>query len=245
MQLIVDRAFMADHGQMRREVMGSKVRDQVKASQGDVETMGAQVAAALAAGAVGFRSSVEGEPDELASILTLAAAQLLAETEIEAAYSLLFAGDRDPEEVLECARYIARDLVTRSVLISGAEPFDDGLAISALVPDAEADLASLWAVERTIAGPAINPLAMLHSISKDVLPLTVLGLRWAAAFDAFGLTDRGLIASDLRADINVLDHVHLSDNLSVGVVSTLVNGVEIVSSDELTGAAPGHLATAS
>lgn len=244
MGLLLDRAFMIDHGQMRREVLGNKVRDQVRASQGDQIQMGAQIAAALTAGAVGVRSSVDGDPQELTSALALATEQILAESETEAEFAVFLAGDRDPEELVETARYVARHVGIRSVLASTSEPLDDGDVVAALVPHPEADLAELWSADRTIAGPAINPLAILHAVDADILPLPMIGMRWSDSFTAFGLNDRGRVLSDLRADINILDHVHLADDLTAGVVSTLVAGTEIVHHDELTGETPGRLATA-
>ncbi len=242
--LLIDRAFMIDHGQMRREVLGNKVRDHVKASEGDIANMGAQLAAAFTAGAVGVRSSVEGDPEELLSALTRARVQMLAETDKTARVTVFLAGHRDPDEVLDAARYLIRKLETRAVLVSSTEPIDDGEVLAALLPSSDADVAALWSANRTIAGPTINPLAILHAVSEETLPLSLLGLRWSAAYAAVGLTDRGSILSTNRADINILDHVHLAEDLTSGVVSTIVHGVEVVNSDELTGATPGGLATA-
>ncbi|NNE94634.1 MAG: amidohydrolase family protein [Acidimicrobiales bacterium] len=62
---------------------------------------------------------------------------------------------------------------------------------------------------------------------------------WSDSATAFGLDDRGRIEVGRRGDLNVLDHVHLANDLATGVVSTLLGGVEVVSFDELTGVSAG------
>lgn len=76
--------------------------------------------------------------------------------------------------------------------------------------------------------------------------------------ELYGLTDRGLIAPGMRADINLIDFDALSFDMpsmvydfpangrrlvqhAQGYVSTFVNGVQTVSNDEFTGALPGKL----
>jgi N-acyl-D-amino-acid deacylase len=76
--------------------------------------------------------------------------------------------------------------------------------------------------------------------------------------ELYGLTDRGLIAPGLRADINLIDFDALSFDMpemvydfpangrrlvqhAKGYVGTFVNGVQTVERDEFTGALPGKL----
>jgi N-acyl-D-amino-acid deacylase len=76
--------------------------------------------------------------------------------------------------------------------------------------------------------------------------------------ELYGLTDRGLIAPGLRADLNLIDFEALSFDMpemvydfpangrrlvqhAKGYVGTFVNGVQTVEHDEFTGALPGKL----
>jgi N-acyl-D-amino-acid deacylase len=76
--------------------------------------------------------------------------------------------------------------------------------------------------------------------------------------ELYGLTDRGLIAPGLRADLNLIDFDALSFDMpemvydfpangrrlvqhAKGYVGTFVNGVQTVDRDEFTGALPGKL----
>ena len=76
--------------------------------------------------------------------------------------------------------------------------------------------------------------------------------------ELYGLTDRGLIAPGLRADLNLIDFDALSFDMpemvydfpangrrlvqhAKGYVGTFVNGVQTVERDEFTGALPGKL----
>ena len=76
--------------------------------------------------------------------------------------------------------------------------------------------------------------------------------------EMYGLTDRGLIAPGLRADLNLIDYDNLSFDMPTmaydfpangrrlvqhakGYVGTFVNGTQIVADDEFTGALPGQL----
>jgi N-acyl-D-aspartate/D-glutamate deacylase len=76
---------------------------------------------------------------------------------------------------------------------------------------------------------------------------------------AFGLSDRGLLAPGMRADINLIDLERLAvgkprlvndlplgkprfDQRATGYVATVVNGQVVVRNDELTSARPGRLA---
>jgi N-acyl-D-aspartate/D-glutamate deacylase len=76
--------------------------------------------------------------------------------------------------------------------------------------------------------------------------------------ELYGLTDRGLIAPGLRADLNLIDFEALTFDMpemvydfpangrrlvqhAQGYVGTFVNGVQTVANDEFTGALPGKL----
>jgi N-acyl-D-aspartate/D-glutamate deacylase len=76
--------------------------------------------------------------------------------------------------------------------------------------------------------------------------------------ELYGLTDRGLIAPGLRADLNLIDFEALTFDMpemvydfpangrrlvqhAQGYVGTFVNGVQTVATDEFTGAMPGKL----
>jgi N-acyl-D-aspartate/D-glutamate deacylase len=76
--------------------------------------------------------------------------------------------------------------------------------------------------------------------------------------ELYGLTDRGLIAPGLRADLNLIDFEALTFDMpemvydfpangrrlvqhAQGYVGTFVNGVQTVANDEFTGAMPGKL----
>jgi len=76
--------------------------------------------------------------------------------------------------------------------------------------------------------------------------------------ELYGLTDRGLIAPGLRADLNLIDFEALTFDMpemvydfpangrrlvqhAQGYVFTFVNGVQTVANDEFTGAMPGKL----
>ena len=76
--------------------------------------------------------------------------------------------------------------------------------------------------------------------------------------EMYGLTDRGLIAPGLRADLNLIDYEKLTFDMpsmaydlpaqgrrlvqhAKGYAGTFVNGVQIVADDEFTGALPGSL----
>jgi N-acyl-D-aspartate/D-glutamate deacylase len=76
--------------------------------------------------------------------------------------------------------------------------------------------------------------------------------------ELYGLTDRGLIAPGLRADLNLIDFEALTFDMpemvydfpangrrlvqhAQGYVGTFVNGVQTVERDEFTGAMPGEL----
>ena len=80
--------------------------------------------------------------------------------------------------------------------------------------------------------------------------------------ELYGLTDRGLIAPGLRADLNLIDFENLSFDMPAmaydfpangrrlvqhakGYVGTFVNGVQTVADDEFTGELPGKLLRAS
>lgn len=76
--------------------------------------------------------------------------------------------------------------------------------------------------------------------------------------ELYGLTDRGLIAPGLRADLNLIDYENLTFDMpsmaydfpangrrlvqhAKGYVGTFVNGVQTVADDEFTGELPGKL----
>jgi N-acyl-D-aspartate/D-glutamate deacylase len=240
---VIDRAVLIDHTSLGLEVMGNKVRDGVDPSAGDLERMAYLVADGLKAGAVGLRSAGQGSPDELRNVIELATGRLLRETETWADYSLLLDGRLESEELLEIARHVVSTVTPTSILVSAPSPIEDPMVHTAVTPESEEDVADLFDHDQTVAGPGLNPLALLRHSTTDRLPPAHLGQCWAAMPAAFGLADRGTLQPALRADINVLDHASLSTDLSYGVISTLVHGTEIVSEDELTGDCPGTLAT--
>jgi N-acyl-D-aspartate/D-glutamate deacylase len=76
--------------------------------------------------------------------------------------------------------------------------------------------------------------------------------------EVFGLTDRGLIAPGMKADINLIDYDRLTFDMpqmaydfpagarrlvqhAKGYVGTFVSGVQTVDHDEFTGELPGRL----
>ncbi len=101
-----------------------------------------------------------------------------------------------------------------------------------------------WARDRT-RGPKL-PLEML--VHKQTL----------ATAAVYGLTDRGVLAKGLKADINIIDFEALDLRApevaydlptggrrllqrAVGYRHTFVSGIEVIHHDELTGATPGRL----
>lgn len=244
---LVNQGFLVSHNAARQQVMGNKIRDQLPPSAGDLEQMSDLLAKGLLAGAVGLMSTLPGGPDELGSVLRKSMQHVEQQIETETTTTLvLHAQDLDPGELLEVARFLTRTERVAHVIVTTNEVLDDDRIISALHPQPGQDnLTELLQQPTVIAGPGLNPLVLLHTIDASLLPVQTLSLRWARSARSFGLNDRGVIAVDRRADLNVLDHVHLADDLSDGVVSTIVAGEEIVSFNELTGAAPGRVVSRS
>ncbi|HVU73967.1 MAG TPA: amidohydrolase family protein [Mycobacteriales bacterium] len=122
----------------------------------------------------------------------------------------------------------------------------DGGAHVGIVCDASMTtyLLSHWTRDRT-RGPQLPLEVAVRRITGD-----------PAAF--YGLTDRGVLAPGLKADINVIDHANLRlvqpeqvNDLpggagrlvqrSEGYVATFVAGEQVIADGELTGALPGRL----
>lgn len=244
---LVNRAFLLSHDTLRQAVMGNKIRDQLAPSTGDLERMATLLAKGVLGGVVGLLSTLAGEPDELRALLAQGMQQVSLRSEGNVATTLVItATEVDSEGVVEVGRYLADTHGVASVVVATNEMLDDSQLIGALFPQPEgAPLAEMLGQETMMAGPRMNPLALLHACDPSVLPVEALALRWARSARAFGLDDRGVIAVDRCADLNVLDHVHLSDDLGDGVVSTLAAGDEIVSFNELTGATPGRIVSRS
>lgn len=240
---LVNRAFLLSHDSLRQAVMGNKIRDQLGPSAGDLERMASLVANGVLAGVVGLLSTLAGEPDELRALLAQGMQQVSLRSEGTASTTLVIAAtEGDSEDVVEVGWYLADTDGVGCVVVATNEVLDDSRLIGALYPQpGDAPLAEMLGQETVMAGPRMNPLGLLHACDPSVLPVETLALRWAVSAHAFGLVDRGVIAIDRCADLNVLDHVHLSDDLGDGVVSTLAAGEELVSFNELTGASPGRI----
>ena len=102
----------------------------------------------------------------------------------------------------------------------------------------------LWVRDRQ-RGPRLNLEKMVQRQTRTTAEM-------------YGLTDRGLIAPGLRADLNLIDYDNLSFDMPTmaydfpangrrlvqhakGYVGTFVNGTQIVADDEFTGELPGVL----
>jgi hypothetical protein len=188
-------------------------------------------------------SALAGEPDELRALIGVGVQQCSQRSETDVATTVVVdAPQRDSGELIEVGRYLRNSDGVADVVVTTNEVLDNDELISALHPQpAETELGDLLRHATVIAGPNLNPLALLHAADPQALPIHTIALRWAGAARSFGLIDRAEIAVDQCADLNVLDHVHLNEDLSNGVVSTLVAGHEIVSFDELTGVAAGRV----
>lgn len=109
-----------------------------------------------------------------------------------------------------------------------------------------------------------TPTFMLTHWTRDRTRGPRLPLEWVVhrqtrqTAEVFGLTDRGLIAPGMKADINLIDYDNLSFDMPTmaydfpagarrlvqhakGYVSTFVSGVQTVDHDEFTGELPGRL----
>jgi N-acyl-D-amino-acid deacylase len=103
---------------------------------------------------------------------------------------------------------------------------------------------SFWGRDR-VRGPKLPLELLIHKLTRDGAQL-------------YGLTDRGLLAEGMRADINVIDHANLSLTRprmefdlpsgggrilqgAHGYLATMVNGVLTRVGDTDTGARPGAL----
>ncbi len=248
---LVNRAILASHHWIRASVMGNKIRDGLAASNADIEAMGTLVGDALEAGARGVHLAT-GAPhlEQFGVIKTLAPRWSEASSEQPVVVMVPAHPDQDPEEVLHHGRRIlalhdATPSLSCSVIVTTHEPLDDPHIGTALSPGPDTTVQALIAAlsaGRSIPGVGLNPLAFLAGHFPDApLDLPSLIKRLADTATLIGLNTRGQIASDQPADINIIDHVHLAQDLTTGIVSTLVAGTEIISFDELTGEAPGEL----
>ncbi|MFW2380782.1 MAG: hypothetical protein ACN4GZ_03410 [Acidimicrobiales bacterium] len=244
---LVNRSFLLSHDTLRQRVMGNKVRDQLSPSAGDIDQMADLLADGLLAGAVGLISALNGEPDELRALIREGVQTCSRRAEIDTATTIVIdAPERDSEELMELGRYLGNSEGVADVVVTTNEVLDDDKLISALgLQPAGTALSELLRHGTVIAGSNLNPLALLHAADPTAFPVQTVALRWVDTARSFGLNDRGAIAVDRCADLNVLDFVHLNEDLSDGVVSTLVAGEEIVSFNELTGATPGRIVSRS
>ena len=248
---LTNRVMLAAHESIRASVMGNKIRDGLAASNADIETMGTLVGDALEVGARGIRLALDAPHLEQFGVTESLVPRLReGSSEWPLVVMIPMSADGDPEEVLHHSRRIlalrdATPSLSCSVIVTTREPLDDPHIASALSRGSDTTVDSLilaLAAGRSIAGIGLNPLALVAGHSPDA-PLDLPGLikRLADTATLIGANDRGRIASDQPADINIIDHVHLAQDLTTGVVSTLLSGTEIVSFDELTGEAPGEL----
>lgn len=109
-----------------------------------------------------------------------------------------------------------------------------------------------------------TPTFMLTHWTRDRTRGPRLPLEWIVhrqtrqTAEVFGLTDRGLIAPGMKADINLIDYDRLTFDMpqmaydfpagarrlvqhAKGYVGTFVSGVQTVDHDEFTGELPGRL----
>ncbi len=232
-RFVTNRAFLFDHDRIRREVLGNKVRDHLSASEGDSETMADLLQDAIEAGVVGVRSSPDVDAEELRRLLN-------SERIHSELPSVLLDPGTDDDLTREVATRLVHDCDSLRFIASVGDPLEHERITSAIASfDDDQRPAELFGTKNTIAGTGLNPLGLLRFVDGEVLSLPELSQRWADGLGVFGLP--GPIHSDRPADLNVVDRPSLNDDLSTGVVSTIVNGEEIVSFDELTGAAPGRL----
>jgi N-acyl-D-aspartate/D-glutamate deacylase len=244
---LVDRGFLIPHDVIRQRVMGNKIRDQLAPSVGDLERIVDLLVDGLMAGALGLQSTLQGELGELERLLRRAVHQLSLRTDTAATISVfLNTHGRESRELLESSRVLDGLEGVDAVVVATDEPIDDDHVVSAIRPHPEGTpMAELPPGSRSVTGPGMNPLTLAHELDLVDGGIQQIALRWAAMARSFGLNDRGIIATDRRADLNVLDQVHLNHEMTDGLVSTLVAGVEIVSFNELTGVAPGRIVSRS
>ncbi len=240
-QSMLDRAFLVSHDRLRSHTMGNKVRDGLAPSGGEIETMADLFAGAVAGGSIGLASSVSGGPDELNSLTTATAVALRDRAERSIPYAVVLTTDEtDPAELIQLGRYVKEATEDGSVVVTCSEPLDDPDLITALTAASTGEpLPSHLGETKLIVGPGLNPLSFLLGRDQLRADLGLIATMWSDSATAFGLHDRGRIEVGRRGDLNVLDHVHLADDLATGVVSTLLGGVEVVSFDELTGVSAG------
>ena len=236
--LLIDRAVLVSHDDLRLHTMGNKVRDELSPSGGEIELMAELLADAVSGGAVGLTSTLTGGPDELNRLVAETNA-IAASRDLELAFSVMLEPEEtDPSQLVELGRYVATG-IPGSVVIRCADVLEDPDLVTALTID-DRDLPHAVETQTPwIVGPGKNPLALVFPPGHQPPDYGSIAAAWRRAATAFDLNDRGAIAIGKRGDLNVLDHVHLSDDLTTGVVSTLLGGSEIVSFDELTGASPG------
>ncbi|NNF52963.1 MAG: hypothetical protein HKN03_00830 [Acidimicrobiales bacterium] len=248
---LLSRVILASHHLFRAAVMGNKIRDELASSNADIEAMGTLLGDALDLGARGVLLAPDAPHSERVAVIEELAPRWSERSgEQPVAVMIPTHYDEDLDEALHHARRIlslsdATPSVSCSVIISVPEPVDDPNIGSALSPGSETTVEILieaLSTGRSVPGLGLNPLAFLAGHSPDsTLDLPALIERLADTAALVGLKNRGVIASHNPADINIIDRTHLTDDLSAGVVSTLVSGTEIVSFDELTGEAPGQL----
>ncbi len=173
--------------------------------------------------------------------------QLTVRTETDATTTVVLnAQGRESGELLEVSRSLAGVKGVGAVVVATDEPLDDDQVVSAIRPHADGTPPAEHPPEsHIIAGPGLNPLGLVRKLNPADGDIQPVALCWATMARSFGLHDRGIIATDRRADLNVLDQVHLNNELTDGLVSTLVAGNEIVSFNELTGVAPGRIVSRS
>ena len=248
---LVNRVMLASHSAIRASVMGNKIRDALAPSSADIEAMGTLVADALEAGARGvcFAPSTS-DPERLGIIESLVPRWSEASNDEPIVVIIPTQPHDDPEEVLHQARRIldlkvATPSLGCSLIVTIQAPLEDPRVGSALSPGPNTTVEALivaLSAGRSVPGVGLNPLAVLAAHSPDApLDLPDLIKRLAHTAALIGLNNRGQIASNQPADINIIDQAHLAQDLTTGVVSTLVSGTEIVSFDELTGEAPGKI----
>lgn len=243
---LVDRVLLVDHGALRSEVMGNKIRDQLAPSPGDLETMSTLLAATIAGGFCGLRSAIAGAAAERRAIISGAVQRSRADEQSTPFLALLLAAGSftDTEEARrEAGILLGVDHGPASVVVSAPSAIDDPRVVTALLGDDPLVLLEALATGHCTLGPGQNPLALVaaHRQAPASIDLGELLGRLVFISSAFGLDDRVGLVTGRRGDLNVIDVEHLVDDLTAGVVSTMVGGVEIVSDDELTGEAPGRL----
>lgn len=243
---LTNRLLLGDHDALRSEIMGNKVRDQLPPSPGDIDSMALLLAGALDAGFGGLRSAVAGAAGERRAILVGATRRTELRGEPPRFLTLVLGAgpSGDPAETRHEARVLlAADHGPGCVVVVSPTAIDDPEIVTALVGDDAVGILAALTTGNCIVGPGRNPLALVpaHRVDPTGLDLGTLVRSMASVLVAFGVEDRGRLATGQQADLNVIDLEHLAGDLASGMVSTIVAGVEVVCEDELTGEAPGSL----